>query len=106
MFVVSNGNSTAITLEKHRMRKTCRNLSVLQSLVQKWDVALSILIVSDGNSTAITPEKHRMTSACRNLDVHHSLIQSWDVASSAPDGNSTAITPEEHCRKLARNFHG
>ena len=98
--IVSDGNSTAITPDKHCMLPTCRNLGVRHSLIQRRDVALSICIVSDGNSTAITPDKHCMIVTWRNLSVWHSLIQRWDVTFSKwfiSDGNSTAITSEQHC---------
>ena len=96
----SSGNSTAITPDKHSTTHTCRNLAVCHSLIQRWDVALSISVASNGNSTAITADKHCVRSACRNLDVCHALLQRWDVALSMriiSDGNSTAITPEKHC---------
>ena len=59
----SDCNSTAIAPQKHCMSIPYRNQAVFHSLIQNWDVALSIFIVSDGNSTAITPEKDCMKGA-------------------------------------------
>ena len=61
------------------MIKACRNLSVRESFLQRWNITLPILIQSAGHNRAITLEKHRVTSTCR---VHCSAksiwISAWD----------------------------
>ena len=70
--------------EKHCILKACSNLGVCHSLIQRWDVALSMVITSDGNNNnAITPEKHCMIRTYRDLGVCETLLVNYPQMSSA-----------------------
>ena len=47
---------------------TCRNGAVGQALIQRWNVALSLIISSASNSYTITAEKHRMTHHGKRIE--------------------------------------
>ena len=80
--ILAASNSLTITSKKHCAKSTCRNVCVWYSLVQFWNLALSIVIIPTSNCLAVTSKKHTMTSTCRHLDVCYSLFQGWNLALS------------------------
>ena len=58
----------AITSKEHGVIVTCRNGAVGQALIQRWNVALSLIISSASNSYTITAEKHRMTHHGKRIE--------------------------------------
>ena len=86
--IQSASHSTAITSEKCRMTAPCRNLGVSHTLIQRWDVALTISIQSTSNSTRITSEEQgESIFAGRNLGVCYTLSKggmSHDPERSTP----------------------
>jgi hypothetical protein len=88
-----------ITLEKHRVKHSCRNLCICNFLIQPRSVTLSFKIPSTGSNLTITPEEDAMSAACWNLGVSDSSFQRWNVALSSrivAASHSSAITSEEH----------
>ena len=93
-------NSLTITSEKHRVKRSCRNLTVWKSPRQGRNAALSIRFWAAGNNLTITSEKQGVEISCRNLDVGNSCLLGWNVALSMrirAASNSLTITSEKHC---------
>ncbi|CAL1128017.1 unnamed protein product [Cladocopium goreaui] len=108
--VSSASNRAAITSEKDGMQSTRRNLGVCHTLIQRWNVALSLRIVSTSNSTAITSYKRRMNNTsnttCRHLGVCHAVVDRWNVASVPSASNCTAISSKKYCVTTTRRNLG
>ena len=87
---------------------TSRNLGIGHSVIQWWDVALSILIPATNHNSAIIAEKHRMISTSRNLGIRPSVIRRWNVTLSIPilaASHNGAILRGRRCKQTTGSNH-